>query len=75
MSLLVQEVEMVLQRQLSMRELAILKAYATKPASQVAREFEILEQSVRETMKRVYFKLGVTSKAEAIKKAKEFGIL
>ena len=66
---------MVLQRQLSIRELAILKAYATKPASQVARELGILEQSVREALKRVYFKLGVASKAEAIKKANELRIL
>jgi len=63
------------ERELTARESAILEAYATQPASKVAREFEILEQSVREALKRAYFKLGVSSKEDAVKVARERGYL
>lgn len=62
-------------RTLTVHEKAMLEAFEHKTITEVARSFEIMPQSVQQTLSRAYFKLGVASKSEAIKKAKELGIL
>lgn len=62
-------------RTLSIQEKAMLEASENMTITEVARSFEIMPQSVQQTLCRAYFKLGVSSKTDAIRKAKELGIL
>ena len=62
-------------RQLTVHESAILEASQKLSAREVAEQFEIMPQTVKDTLMRAYFKLGVANKSEAIAKAKELGIL
>ena len=63
------------KRELTITEKAVLAEAENKTINEVARSFDIMPQSVKETLCRAYFKLNVASKADAIKKAKKLGLI
>ena len=62
--------------QLSQRELEVLSSYvAGKQRNEIAQELFISEHTVKSHLKRLFTKLGINNRAQAIEKAAEIGLI
>ena len=68
--------EKIASYQLSKRELEVLSAYVSgKQRNEIAQQLFISEHTVKSHLKRIFTKLGIKNRAEAIEKAGESGLI
>ena len=60
---------------LSKREHAVLKLLEGRPDKQIGAELGITAHGVRYHLRRLFTRLGVTSRAEAVRRGRELGVI